>query len=135
MIIHLWLCHRVFFLHKFRNIHQHTQLSAIKPLDWFTTLTKKQAITLYTVSERFNQLFEKNINCASQTSPLIKQLINEYDSSINSIVKNDYNSTPLTYIYRFIVGNVVHNLIESITAVTNSITWFFFFLLFKFTYS
>ena len=26
-----WLCHRVFFFHNLRNIHQHTQLFAINP--------------------------------------------------------------------------------------------------------
>ena len=102
---------------------QNQAIRLIYNLDRQTSNHTLHAISkLKPISERLNQLFEKYINSASQTNPLIIQLINEYSSSFISIIKNDNNSKPLTYIHRFIIGNVVHNLIESIAAVTSSIT-------------
>jgi hypothetical protein len=74
------------------------------------------------IKERFNQLFEKYISNASLTNPLIIQLIDEYNGSLNSIIKKDYDSTPLTYLFRFIICNVVHSMVEAISSVSNSIT-------------
>ena len=53
---------------------------------------------LKSVSERFNQLNLRYIEESSESNPLLVQLIKEYTESINSIIKTDYQSTPLTYI-------------------------------------
>ena len=70
--------------------------------------------------KRLSQLFERYINSTSNTNPLIKQLINEYNDSFTSIIKNNHSSTPLTYIFNFIVHNTIQNLVESIEATSNN---------------
>ena len=108
------------------NYLQSIQNQAIRLIHNLDQQTSSHALhtisNLKPINERYNQLFKKYINSATQTNPLIIQLTNEYNASLNSIIKNDYKSTPLTYIFRFIVCSVVHNIIESISAVSDSIT-------------
>ena len=73
-----------------------------------STHTLNAISNLKPINERFNQLFEKYLNSASQSNPLIKQLIDEYKNSYNSIIKNESYSTPLTYIFRLIDRNTVN---------------------------
>ena len=109
-------------LHYLQTI-QNQAIRLIHNLDHHTSSHALHTISnLKPISERFNQLFEKYISNASLTNPLITQLIDEYTGSYNSIIKNDYNSTPLTYLFRFIICNVVHGIVEAISAVSNSIT-------------
>ena len=102
---------------------QNQAIRLIYNLDFHTSNHTLHTISnLKPINERFNQLFEKYVSNASLTNPLIIQLIDEYNSSLNSIIKKDYDSTPLSYIFRFIICNVVHSMVEAISSVSNSIT-------------
>ena len=88
---------------------QNQAIRLIYNLDSKTSTHTLNAISnLKPINERFNQLFEKYLNSASQSNPLIKQLIDEYKNSYNSIIKNESYSTPLTYIFRLIDRNTVN---------------------------
>ena len=63
---------------------------------------------LKTVSERYNELNLRYMQKSSQTNPLMSQLIQEYTESINSIIKTDYQSTPLTYINNLQMKNFLN---------------------------
>ena len=106
------------------NFLQAIQNQAIKliyNLDYKTSShTLNKISNIKPINERLNQLFERYINSTSNTNPLIKQLINEYNDSFNSIIKNNHSSTPLTYIFNLIVHNTIQNLIESIEATSNN---------------
>ena len=65
---------------------------------------------LKSVSERFNQLNLRYIEESSESNPLLVQLIKEYTESINSIIKTDYQSTPLTYIKNLQMKNFENEL-------------------------
>jgi hypothetical protein len=74
------------------NFLQAIQNQAIKliyNLDYKTSShTLNKISNIKPINERLNQLFERYINSTSNTNPLIKQLINEYNDSFNSIIKN-----------------------------------------------
>ena len=65
---------------------------------------------LKSVSERYNQLNLRYIEESSESNPLLVQLIKEYTESLNSIIKTDYQSTPLTYIKNLQMKNFENEL-------------------------
>ena len=112
-----YLLFELYFLQAIQN----QAIKLIYNLDYKTSShTLNRISNIKPINERLNQLFERYINSTSNTNPLIKQLINEYNDSFNSIIKNNHSSTPLTYIFNFIVHNTVQNLIESIEATSNN---------------
>lgn len=74
------------------------------------------------INERMNCLYERYINSASISIPLIKQLYKEYETSVNSILKNDSYSTPLIYIFSFITNSVINNVVECVASLIEGIT-------------
>lgn len=61
---------------------------------------------LTSINERFNDLFVRYVEKSSESNPLIVDLINEYIRSINSIIKQDSDSTPLTYFNNLIAQKI-----------------------------
>ena len=66
---------------------------------------------LTSVSERYNDLFTRYAEKALEYNSLIIELMDEYISSINSIIRDDSYSTPLTYANSLIARNLnaAHN--------------------------
>ena len=60
---------------------------------------------LTSVSERYNDLFTRYAEKALEYNSLIIELMDKYISSINSIIRDDSYSTPLTYANSLIARN------------------------------
>ncbi len=85
-----------------------------------STATLNSISNVKPINERFNFLLVLYITNARQSNPLIIQLIDEYNGAINSIIKKESDSTPLTYFYRHISSQASNH--DHIVAFSNSIT-------------
>ena len=78
---------------------QNQAIRLIYRLDYDTsTHTLHEISNLPTVSDRYNELFKRYIEKALTHNPLITQLMDEYIEEIDTIIHNEFQTTPLTYV-------------------------------------
>jgi len=78
---------------------QNQAIRLIYRLDYDTsTHTLHEISKIPTVSDRYNELFKRYIEKALIHNPIITQLMDEYIEDIDTIIYNEFQTTPLTYV-------------------------------------